>query len=306
MSMKRIVDYPRLYDSAKLAALPSEELRVEYCWLLGIVGPNGSYEWCPRRVWAAAYAPIRERTVSEVAAYLDALLKAGLLVKWEQDSKTWGYFTGSELPGRLPRESWRVRYAKSGKMAPPPPEHLVPKHAHSVSSSRQSREEVTEEACSEREAGVPLSDSLSESLSESLAEIDYTRGTRTTARSSANLNESPADSQFNSTEGAQFVCQELSLAGTEMRWLIQDGIDAKLQKSTLAVKDIAESMVAAWRRYSSRRKGMKFTKSVKSFFAEGLWDRPEAWVECASGLNVPLSIPQRSASEEMQRQLREG
>jgi hypothetical protein len=160
---------------------------------------------------------------------------------------------------------------------------------------------LTEEASTGRETDVPLSESLSQSVSE----IDYKGGTRTPACSSSNLNEPSADDQFNSTAGAQFVCQELGLAGTDMRWLVRDAMDAKLQKSTLTVKDIAESMVAAWREYSSIRKGMKFSKSVKSFFAEGLWDRPEAWVECASGLNVPLSIPQRSASEEMRRQLAE-
>jgi hypothetical protein len=106
--MKRVVDFPRLYDSAKLASLQSDELRAEYLWLLGIVGPHGSFEWSVRRLWAAAYAPIREKTESQVAEYLEAFLVAGLLIRWDQDGKTWGYFVGSDLPGRLPRTTYAV------------------------------------------------------------------------------------------------------------------------------------------------------------------------------------------------------
>ena len=102
--MKRLVDYPRIYDSAKLAGLPADEYRAEYVWLLGLAGPNGSFEWCVRRLWAATYAPMRDKTSEDLRRYLDAFLAAGLLVKWEQDGKTWGYFTGSDKPGRLPRD----------------------------------------------------------------------------------------------------------------------------------------------------------------------------------------------------------
>ena len=97
--MKRLVDYPRLYDSTKLAALPTDELRAEYVWLLGIAGPNGSFEWCERNLWAAAYASVRERSLEDLSRYLQAFLDAGLLLKWEQDGKTWGYFAGSEKTG---------------------------------------------------------------------------------------------------------------------------------------------------------------------------------------------------------------
>jgi hypothetical protein len=103
--MKRLIDFERIYDSGKLESLGSDELRLEYLWMHGIAGPNGSFEWSQRRIWAAAYAPIRDKTPDDVGRFLQEFLDAGLLLRWEQDGKTWGYFTGSEKPGRLPRES---------------------------------------------------------------------------------------------------------------------------------------------------------------------------------------------------------
>ena len=79
-------------------------------------------------------------------------------------------------------------------------------------------------------------------------------------------------SDFNSTEAAQYVCQELTLAGTEMRWMVRDAIDAKQKKSSLSVKAIAELMVFKWRSYSKANQGIKFAKGVKSFFGSGEWD----------------------------------
>ena len=158
--MKRIVDYPRLYDSSKLAALPSDELRAEYAWLLGIAGPNGSFEWSERRLWAAVYAPVRDKTLEDLNRYLQAFLDVGLLVKWHQDGKEWGYFVGSEMPGRLPRDSWKKKFSASRQLEPePPPELLL--------QSRKKRALVTAEACLVRESGVPLLESLS------LSECEY-------------------------------------------------------------------------------------------------------------------------------------
>jgi hypothetical protein len=174
--VKRVVDYPRIYDSGRLAALPSDEYRAEYVWLLGIAGPNGSFEWCERRLWAATYAPIRDKTVEDLSRYLQAFRDAGLLLKWEQDGKTWGYFVGSEKPGRLPRESWRQRFAQTGGMAPAPPPEIL--SVVSVSNSRDQRDELTADLCTGRVNGVPLSESLSESLSEVKSAAYHTKDDR--------------------------------------------------------------------------------------------------------------------------------
>ena len=285
--MKRLVDYPRLYDSTKLTSLPSDELRTEYVWLLGIAGPNGSFEWCERSIWAAAYASVRERSREDLSRYLQAFLDAGLLLKWEQDGKTWGYFTGSEKPGRLPRPSWRKRFAQSGSMAPSPPASLLSacNNLDTSIEARDCRVSLTREPCGTHATSVPLS--LSESESESLSD-------------------KAPQSEFSSTEGAFYVCQELMLSGTEMRWLIRDAIEAKAKNSSVPVKEIAECMVSAWRKYRELRSGDKFAKSVKAFFAEGLWDQPQVWIETSPVSRIPLAIPARSAAAEMRRQMLEG
>ena len=166
MPMKRVIDYPRIYDSAKLGALPSDELRTEYLWLLGIAGPNGSFEWSERRLWATAYAGVRDKTQAEVAGYLQSFLDAGLLVKWEQDGKTWGYFVGSDKPARLPRDSWKKRFAKTRQLEPPPPPELLRGSCTAV--ARDADEVSTTEVRRDGEKGALLS--LSLPLSSSLKE----------------------------------------------------------------------------------------------------------------------------------------
>ena len=150
--MKRVVDYPGIYDSATLAALPNDEYRAEYVWLLGIAGPNGSFEWCERRLWAAAYAPVRDKTVEDLSRYLQAFLDAGLLLKWVQDGKMWGYFVGSEKPGRLPRESWKKRFAKNRKPEPAPPQSLLDTAV--ATRARYCRAKYTPVPCSDGEITV--------------------------------------------------------------------------------------------------------------------------------------------------------
>jgi hypothetical protein len=102
-------------------------------------------------------------------------------------------------------------------------------------------------------------------------------------------------SDFNSTEAAQYVCQELALAGTEMRWLVRDVIDGELKKSAGCTTAIAEAMVAAWRKYSTLRRGMKYTKGVKAFFGEaGFWKDEGRWMDSADGRPIN-AVPARSA-----------
>jgi len=78
---------------------------------------------------------------------------------------------------------------------------------------------------------------------------------------------------LNSTAAAQFVCQELGLAGTEIRWLIRDAIDAKSKDGARSVREISEAMISAWRRYDTEHPvGTQYRKSVKTFFSEPTWE----------------------------------
>ena len=288
MSMKRLVDYPRLYDSTKLAALPTDELRAEYVWLLGIAGPNGSFEWCERNLWAAAYASVRERSLEDLSRYLQAFLDAGLLLKWEQGGKTWGYFAGSEKPGRLPRPSWRKRFAQSGSMAPSPPENLLLNRQHGakpVSEAPERRESLTPEACIAHDTCVPLS------LSESLSESESLSGTRSTP-------------ELTSTEGAFLLSGAHAVRdGDAMaaprchRGKEQEVKTSRERDSRIHGVSLAQvSRASQWRQVCQKREGV---------FCRGLWDQPQVWAEPSPAKNIPLAIPQRIAAAEVRRQMME-
>jgi len=88
-----------------------------------------------------------------------------LLVKWEQDGKGWGYFVGSDVPGRLPRDSWKKKFGKSRQLEPAPPAELLQQQRARTAHGKRAL--VTPEACQERETGVPLLESLSLSEIES-------------------------------------------------------------------------------------------------------------------------------------------
>lgn len=55
------------------------------------------------------------RTLQEI---FDEFIARGLLFAWEESGKRYGHWTGSDVPGRLPRHSWRMRLEK---LAPPVP-----------------------------------------------------------------------------------------------------------------------------------------------------------------------------------------
>jgi hypothetical protein len=175
MTMRRLVDFPSLYSSDKIASLPSDELRAEYLWLLGVAGPHGAFEYTPRSLFAAAYAPTRDKSLADVQRYLEAFEAAGLLFCWNDEAtgKAWAYFTGSEKPGRLPRDSWKQRYAKSKTLGPKPPESRLADYV--AKHSRKKRELVTPAPCEKREEDVIVSVSELEGVSDSEVEVGKPR-----------------------------------------------------------------------------------------------------------------------------------
>jgi hypothetical protein len=132
-----------IWTSRKLANLQPAWARPEYAWLYPIAGPNSVFEYDPRAIWARAYAFARpDKSIEDVEALLAAFVDAKLLFTWEQDGKKWGYWTGSEKPGRRPRASWMKRYAERGLLDPDPPEEELRKFL-----SRDECAPSTPEAC---------------------------------------------------------------------------------------------------------------------------------------------------------------
>ena len=120
---KRVIDFDALWASDKLAAC-AEWAQSEYAWLYGLADASGSFEITNLRViWGRVAAIRKNLTLERLQEIFDEFMARGLLFTWEENGKRYGHWTGSDVPGRLPAPSWRVRLEK---LAPPiPPEALA-------------------------------------------------------------------------------------------------------------------------------------------------------------------------------------
>jgi hypothetical protein len=102
----------------------AEWAQSEYAWLYGLADASGSFEMTNLRViWGRVAAIRKNLTLERLREIFDEFIARGLLFSWEEHGKRYGHWTGSDVPGRLPAPSWRVRLEK---LAPPvPPEALA-------------------------------------------------------------------------------------------------------------------------------------------------------------------------------------
>jgi hypothetical protein len=120
---KRVIDFDALWASDKLASC-AEWAQSEYAWLYGLADASGSFELTNLRViWGRVAAIRKNLSLERLREIFDEFIAHGLLFTWEENGKRYGHWTGSDVPGRLPARSWRVRLQK---LAPPvPPEALA-------------------------------------------------------------------------------------------------------------------------------------------------------------------------------------
>src|SRR4029077_20091517 len=115
---KRVIDFDAIWASDKLAAC-AEWAQSEYAWLYGLADASGSFEMTNVRViWGRVAAIRKNLTLDRLQEIFDEFIARGLLFTWEENVKRYGHWTGSDVPGRLPRRSWRMRLEK---LAPPVP-----------------------------------------------------------------------------------------------------------------------------------------------------------------------------------------
>jgi hypothetical protein len=69
-------------------------------------------------IWGRVAAIRKNLTLERLQEIFDEFIARGLLFMWEENGKRYGHWTGSDVPGRLPRRSWRMRLEK---LAPPVP-----------------------------------------------------------------------------------------------------------------------------------------------------------------------------------------
>jgi hypothetical protein len=143
---KRVIDFDALWASDKLASC-AEWAQSEYAWLYGLADASGSFELTNLRViWGRVAAIRKNLSLERLQEIFDEFIARGLLFTWEENGKRYGHWTGSDVPGRLPARSWRVRLQK---LAPP-----VPAEALAAYSARfgGSKEGIVLRACSDAES----------------------------------------------------------------------------------------------------------------------------------------------------------
>jgi hypothetical protein len=121
---KRLIDGESLWKSSKLLRV-SARYRSEYANLVPLAEANGVFECDPGRIWAEIYAYNRtDVTAEDVVQFMDEFEKAGMLSRWEENGKIWGYWVGIDkhLPSlsAIKRGDYGIK-----KRTPNPPEWAI-------------------------------------------------------------------------------------------------------------------------------------------------------------------------------------
>lgn len=119
---KRVIDFDAMWGSDKLAAC-ADWAQAEYAWLYGLADASGCFELTNLRVIWGRVAAIRGNlSIERLEQVFREFQDKGLLFVWEHEGKRYGHWTGSDVPGRLPAPSWRMRLER---FAPPVPKQLL-------------------------------------------------------------------------------------------------------------------------------------------------------------------------------------
>ena len=131
---KRVIDFDALWASDKLASC-AEWAQSEYAWLYGLADASGSFEITNLRViWGRVAAIRKNLSLERLREIFDEFIARGLLFTWEENGKRYAHWTGSDVPGRLPAPSWRVRLEK---LAPPVPTEALAAYSARFGGSKE-------------------------------------------------------------------------------------------------------------------------------------------------------------------------
>jgi hypothetical protein len=119
---KRVLDFDAMWGSDKLASC-ADWAQAEYAWLYGLADASGCFEITNLRVIWGRVAAIRGNlTIERLEQIFAEFQDRGLLFVWEHEGKRYAHWTGSDVPGRLPPPSWRMRLER---FAPPVPKQKL-------------------------------------------------------------------------------------------------------------------------------------------------------------------------------------
>jgi len=131
---KRVIDFDAMWASDKLASC-AEWAQSEYAWIYGLADASGSFEMTNIRViWGRVAAIRKNLTLERLQEIFDEFIARGLLFSWEENGKRYGHWTGSDVPGRLPAPSWRMRLEK---LAPPVPREELATYSARFGGSKE-------------------------------------------------------------------------------------------------------------------------------------------------------------------------
>jgi hypothetical protein len=130
---KRVIDFDAMWGSDKLASC-AEWAQAEYAWLYGLADASGCFEMTNLRViWGRVAAIRRNLTIERLEQVFNEFRDKGLVFVWEHEGKRYGHWTGSDVPGRLPPPSWRMRLER---LAPPVPKQQLAEYVSRYSRGR--------------------------------------------------------------------------------------------------------------------------------------------------------------------------
>jgi hypothetical protein len=130
---KRVIDFDAMWGSDKIASC-AEWAQAEYAWLYGLADPSGCFELTNLRViWGRVAAIRRNLTIERLEQVFGEFRDKGLLFVWEHEGKLYGHWTGSDVPGRLPPPSWRMRLER---LAPPVPKQQLAEYMSGFARGR--------------------------------------------------------------------------------------------------------------------------------------------------------------------------
>ena len=149
---KRVLDFDALWASDKLASC-AEWAQSEYAWVYGLADASGSFEMTNLRViWGRVAAIRKNLTLERLQEVFDEFIARGLLFTWEENGKRYGHWTGSDVPGRLPAPSWRMRLEK---LAPPVPCEALAAYSARFGGSKEGMAACANASARSPRAGVP-------------------------------------------------------------------------------------------------------------------------------------------------------
>jgi hypothetical protein len=119
---KRVIDFDAMWGSDKIASC-ADWAQAEYAWLYGLADASGCFEITNLRVIWGRVAAIRHNlSIERLEQIFHEFQEKGLLFVWEHEGKRYAHWTGSDVPGRLPPPSWRMRLER---FAPPVPKQKL-------------------------------------------------------------------------------------------------------------------------------------------------------------------------------------